>query len=278
MHRFPTPTPPRLVVEFRAGSVLIETADVDETTVDLRDRNGDDSSEAVAATVIEQRGRDIVVRVPDRLRVLSRTPQLDLRVVAPHSTALDVQSGSATITARGMFGTTAVSTGSGDITLETIDDSARVRTGSGRVGIGTVSGDLEVRSGSGGVEIDSVGGSVNAQSGAGDLRLRRGGAALHVKTGSGDVFVGDAPVDLRAVTGSGDVRIEAAARGDVNVRVASGDLHVGVPSGTSAWLDVHTLSGRLSSELQSAAAPEGDEDRVRLRLQTASGDIELVRV
>ena len=78
MHRFPTPTPPRLVVEFRAGSVLIETADVDETTVDLRDRNGDDSSEAVAATVIEQRGRDIVVRVPDRLRVLSRTPQLDL--------------------------------------------------------------------------------------------------------------------------------------------------------------------------------------------------------
>jgi DUF4097 and DUF4098 domain-containing protein YvlB len=278
MHRFPTPTPPRLVVEFRAGSILVEAADVTETTVDLRGRNGNDASEAVAATVIEQHGGDIVVRVPERLRLLSRTPPLDLRVVAPHSTALELQSGSATITARGTFGTTAISSGSGDVTIETIDDSARVRTGSGRIGIGSVSGDLDVRSGSGGVEIDSVEGSVNAQSGSGDLRLRRGGVALHIKTGSGDVSLGDAPLGVRATTGSGDVRIETATRGDVHVRAGSGDLHVGVPSGTSAWLDVHTISGRLSSELHSVAAPEGDEEQVRLRLQTASGDIELVRV
>jgi len=278
MHRFPTPAPPRLYVEFRAGSIVVETADVTETTVDLRDRHGDDSSNAVAATVIEQRGRDIVVLVPDRLRSALRTPQLDLHVVAPPSTELDLQSGSATITARGTFGTTSITSGSGAVAVETVAGSARVRTGSGSVRIEAVSGDLQLRSGSGGMELGSVDGSVDAQTGSGDLRLRHGGAALRVKSGSGDVSVGDAPDDLRATTASGDVRIETASRGEVHVRAASGDLRVGVPSGTSAWVDVHTISGRLSSELQSASAPEGDDERVRLRLETASGDIELVRV
>jgi DUF4097 and DUF4098 domain-containing protein YvlB len=278
MHRFPTPTPPRLYVEFRAGSIVVETADVTETTVDLRDRHGDDSSTAVAATVIEQRGRDIVVLVPDRLRSALRTPQLDLHVVAPPSTELDLQSGSATITARGTFGTTSITSGSGAVAVETVAGSARVRTGSGSVRIEAVNGDLQLRSGSGGMELGSVDGSVDAQTGSGDLHLRHGGAALRVKSGSGDVSVGDAPEDLRATTASGDVRIETASRGEVHVRAASGDLRVGVPSGTSAWVDVHTISGRLSSELQSASAPEGDDERVRLRLETASGDIELVRV
>jgi DUF4097 and DUF4098 domain-containing protein YvlB len=278
MHRFATPTPPRLLVEFRAGSILVETADVAETTVDLRDRNGGDSSGAVAATVIEQRGRDIVVLVPDRLRRLFNTPQLDLHVVAPLATELDLRSGSATITARGTFGTTSITSGSGVVAIETIEDSARVRTGSGYVRIDTVTGDLQLRSGSGGMEIGSVEGSIDAQTGSGDLRLGHGGAALRVKSGSGDVSVGDAPEDVRATTGSGDVRIETAARGDVHVRAASGDLHVGVPSGTAAWVDVRTISGRLSSELESAVGPQGDDERVRLRLETASGDIELVRV
>ena len=39
MHRFDTPTPPRLTIEFRAGTVAIDTADVAETTVDLQPRH-----------------------------------------------------------------------------------------------------------------------------------------------------------------------------------------------------------------------------------------------
>jgi DUF4097 and DUF4098 domain-containing protein YvlB len=99
-----------------------------------------------------------------------------------------------------------------------------------------------------------------------------------VKTGSGDVAVGRGGDELRATTGSGDVRIDSVERGDVNVRVASGDIRAGVRAGTAAWLDVGTVSGRVSSELESASSPGATDRQVRLRLQSVSGDIELLRV
>ena len=90
MYRFDTPTPPRLTIEFRAGTVAIDTADVAETTVDLQPRHDSKGSrEALAATVIEQRGDEIVVLVPARLGgLLGRSADLALTVTAPHGTTL----------------------------------------------------------------------------------------------------------------------------------------------------------------------------------------------
>jgi len=275
MHRFATPTPPRLTVELRAGSLVVQTAEVSETTVEVADRNGDDPGPAV---IVEQRGDEVVVLAPDRLRLLGRSPHLDVRVTAPTSTALDVRTGSAAVAASGTYGTASITTGSGSIDVDHVGETARVRAGSARVRIDTVMGDLEVRTGSGAIDLGTVGGALDVQSGSGEVRLAHGGRAMRAKTGSGDVRVGDAPEQATTLTGSGDVRIDRATSGEIDVRAASGDVHVGVAAGTAAWLDVNTTSGRLRSELDSAAAP-GDGDRtVRLRLQTASGDIDLVRV
>jgi DUF4097 and DUF4098 domain-containing protein YvlB len=274
MHRFNTPNPPRLTVEFRAGTVNVETRDVTETIVEL-----DGSRDAVDATTIEQRGDEIVVLVPRRLGGLfSRSADLRLTVTAPRLTALAIQSGSADITATGDFGTTTVSTGSGDVDLGHVPDSARVRTGSGKVRIGSVDGDLDIQTGSGDIIIGTVAGQITADSGSGDISLRHGGTALRANTGSGDVAVGDAPEEIRAKTGSGDIRIDAVARGEVRARAASGDIHAGVRSGTAAWLDVRTVSGKVRSGLESGGEPAQGEQQVRLELETVSGNIELVRV
>ena len=139
----------------------METADVTETTVDLRDRHGDDASEAVAATVIEQRGEDIVVRRAGAASPCSWRPPSSTcassRHVRPRST---LQSGSATITARGTFGTTPITLGQ---RRRHRRDRRRLCPGAHRAaegcGIDAVEGDLDVRSGSGGVEIGSVEGS-----------------------------------------------------------------------------------------------------------------------
>ncbi len=279
MHRFPTPTPPRLTIRFRAGIVEIDTEDVSETIVELHDLHGDTSNGAIAATVIEQRGNDIVVVVPKRFgELFMGSTDLALRVTAPSRTALDIESGSAQITARGEYGTTVVTTGSGAVTIGTVASSARVRSGSGDLRIDSVEGDLDVRSGSGAIDVGSVGGSLSVQSGSGDVRLGTGGTSMRVKTGSGDVSVDSAPDQLHATTGSGDVRVGAVRRGEISVRVASGDIHAGVRSGTAAWLDVRTITGRVSSQLESAAAPGADDEQARLKLESVSGDIELVRV
>lgn len=276
-HRFSTPTPPRLTIEFRAGTIVIDTAEVTETTVDLHDRRGDDDSDAVRDTIIEQRGDEIVVLVPKDDGFFSRTVDLDLRITAPTRAALHISSGSADITANGEYGTTAITSGSGDVTVGSIADSARLRAGSGNLRLDAVAGDLEVGTGSGDVTVGSVGGRVNARSGSGDLRVGAGGRALRVKTGSGDVAVDIAPDELQATTGSGDVHIGAVERGDVKVRVASGDIYAGVRTGTAAWLDVRTVSGRVSNDLEHTDAPSDEDRRVRLQLESVSGSIRVAR-
>jgi DUF4097 and DUF4098 domain-containing protein YvlB len=280
IHRFPTPTPPRLTIEFRSGSIAIRTDDVDETTVELRGRRDNEATNhLIAETTIEQRGDEIVVLVPKRSGGLfGRSTDLSLTVTAPHSTALAIQSGSADITAEGDYGTSRVDTGSGDVNVGHIAGSARLRSGSGDVRVEMIDGDVDVSTGSGDVQLGTVRGSVAAQTGSGDVRLGAGGTALEVKSGSGDVSVGDAPDRVSAKTGSGDVTIDSVRRGEVKARTASGDIRAGVHAGTAAWLDVRTISGRVSSDLQASDEPSGGDDRVRLQLESVSGDIELMKV
>ena len=180
MHRFDTPTPPRLTIEFRAGTVDIDTADVAETTVDLQPRHDSKATrEAMAATVIEQRGDEIFVLVPTRLGGLfGRSTDLALTVTAPHGTALRASSGSADIVATGRFATTTVTTGSGDVELGDVEDSARLRSGSGRLRVASIAKDAHVVTGSGDIDLGVLTGSGVVHSGSGDVRIGSGGAAL----------------------------------------------------------------------------------------------------
>ena len=110
-----------------------------------------------------------------------------------------------------------------------------------------------------------------------DLELGSGGRAVAAKTASGDVTIGTAPADVRLTTASGDISIAAVDEGDVRAKAASGDIRAAVRRGTAAWLDVHTVTGRVRSGLESGGEPQPDQRRVRLQLSTVSGDIDLDR-
>src|SRR3990170_4156409 len=129
MHRFPTPTPPRITIEFRAGDISIDTQDVAETTVALRGRSDDKSTQAlIDETVIDRRGDDVVVLVPKRtLGLFGSTPPLRLDITAPHGSRLNVRSDNADVSARGTYGESRVTAGSGDISIERLDGSAQLR-------------------------------------------------------------------------------------------------------------------------------------------------------
>lgn len=279
MHRFSTPTPPRLTIDFRAGDISIDTQDVQETTVELRGRSDDKATQTlIDETVVDQRGDDIVVRVPKRSHGLfGSPPELRLDITAPHDSRLNVKSASADLAARGTFGESRVSSGSGDISIERLTGSAQVRVGSGDVHVSATTADLTVGTGSGDVRLGSTGGAVTLQSGSGDVAIASAAGALDVQTGSGNIEVRDAGDDVKAQTGSGDVSIKRVARGRVKVQAASGDLRVGVTDGTPAWLDIKTLTGRVTSDLDSTGPVGADEKYVRLDLKTVSGDIEITR-
>jgi len=279
VHTFDTPTPPQLTIEFRSGDITIDARDVTETSVELSGRRDDEDSRAmVAATIIEQRGEAVVVFVPKRSFASSgRDPELRLHVTAPTHTRLAVKSGSADLQARGTFGDSRVDSGSGDVALDHLDGPSRVRTGSGDVEVERASAELHLQTGSGDIRIARLEAAAKVQSGSGDVRVDAAERGLVIQTGSGDISVGQADDDVKAQTGSGDVHLGSVRKGNVQAQGASGDIHVGVVPGTAAWLDVKTLTGRVESDLESSDVPDDEEQRVRLKLNTVSGDIAVVR-
>jgi hypothetical protein len=279
MDTFETPTPPRLTVDLRAGVLTIDTAETDETTVAITPLNDSDVTlDALMSTTVEQRGDEVVVHVPSRFGFLGRAPKLSIAITAPHGARLGLKSGSADIIATGRFGTSVVTTGSGDIALGDCTDSLRVSSGSGAVRVESVAKDLVAKTGSGNIEISDVDGEASLSSGSGDVIVGGASRGVEAKTGSGNITVRSAPPDLRATTASGDIRIDVAREGEVRAKAASGDIHAGVAAGTAAWLEVHTVSGRVASTLEASGEPTAEERRVRLQLSTVSGDIELARV
>ena len=279
MYRFITPAAPRLTLELRAGAIAVETAEVEETTVELVPLNDSKATqEAIDAATVDQRGEEIVVHVPHRVGAIpGRGPSIAMRINAPHESGLHVKSGSAPVTATGRYGTTRVDTGSGDVELGEIVDSARIQSGSGDVRIQSVARDVVVKTGSGDIAVGTCRGEASFGSGSGDVELEDGGRAVDVKTGSGNIKLHQAPPDVRVTTGSGTIRLSSVREGDVRVKAASGSICVGVSNGTAAWLDLRSISGRVRSELSSGDAPQPDERTVRLHLSTASGNIELTR-
>lgn len=280
MYRFSTPAPPRLSLELQAGSIAVETGDVEETTVELVPLNDAKVTlDAIEGATVDQRGDEIVVHIPERFaRFGGRAPNIAMRVSTTHDAALRVKSGSAAVTATGRYGTTRIDTGSGDVELGEVADSARVQTGSGDVRVQHVARDVVVRTGSGDIAVGTCGGEASFGTGSGSVDVEDAGRAVEVKTGSGDINVRHAPADVRVTTGSGKVQVGAVAEGEVNVKAASGNIRVGVCGGTAAWLDVRSISGRVRSDLAASGEPQPDERTVRLHLSTASGNIELTRV
>jgi len=279
MHRFSTTTPPRITIDFRSGDINVDTQDVDETTVDLRGRSDDSATRALLDDiVVDQRGGDIVVLVPKRaLSLFGRTPDLLLDITAPHGSRLNVKSDSADLSARGSYGETRVASGSGDLSIERLTGSAQIRSGSGDVTVDTAEAALTVGTGSGDIHVGTAESDLTVQSGSGSVVVDTATGALKAQTGSGDVEVRRADSDVKAQTGSGDVAVKRVTRGRVQVKAASGDLHVGVADGTPAWLDVRTVTGGVSNDLESSDPVGAGEQHVRLDLKTVSGDIDIVR-
>jgi DUF4097 and DUF4098 domain-containing protein YvlB len=131
---------------------------------------------------------------------------------------------------------------------------------------------------------------------SGDVNLSRGGAAARINTVSGDVHIGslagDAVVNLvsgdldigeaEASVGvksvSGDVELGAVRRGEVRLQSVSGDLTIAIVPGARLWMDVSSLSGDTSSDLDvSDGTGDGGEVDLRVRASSTSGDIRLLR-
>jgi predicted DNA-binding protein with PD1-like motif len=264
MTDFSTPQPISLRVQLPAGQVDLTASPTDTTTVDLRPAEDDNELgwQVVEETTVELRGNELVIEVPERGRgwLLKRTPELILRVQLPLDSTVRAGVASADLRCVGRLAEARVNTASGDVDLEEV---------SGDVDIKSASGDIQLRRGNSAVRISSA---------SGDIELGEIGGDVQVNVASGDIVVQEAQGSVRARTASGDVRVARARSGEVQVDTASGDVHVGVAAGTGVYLDLTSMSGDTTTDLDiKGEAPTDTDNEMRLRVRTMSGDIAVVR-
>ena len=83
------------------------------------------------------------------------------------------------------------------------------------------------------------------------------------KTGSGNIEVGRLDGSLVSKTGSGNLTVRRASAGSVRANGASGNIRIGIEEGTAAWLDVSTVSGRVSRSSARPTRPATGQQRGR---------------
>lgn len=257
----------RLEVRNPAGDVRIETADVDETTVELTALDDAPATrEAIEKARVEARGDDVFVQIEGRSWSISigswafGSPKVGVRITCPHGSSVECDTASADTTLRGTFGETRLRSASGDLTVESVEGAFTARNASGDLRLERVSGYAEVQTVSGDVEV---------------------GAALDgisVSSVSGDVVLGEVSGDLTISSISGDQRVRAAGPGSIAFKAVSGDVQVAIRRGLRVRLDVNSVSGSIASELEVGDAPPASgKAEAELRVRTVSGHVKISR-
>jgi len=244
---FTTHLPLDLEVVIPSGDIEIETADGEESRVTV------DGDERLLADVeIRQDGNRIAVTYRGKGKLgFSFGPffggsDLSVRATVPHGANVKVKTASADTGVSGRLGSLEVNAVSGDV---------RVR--------GEVSGDAVLKTVSGDAQLEGVGGRVSAQTVSGDVRVSSAGGSIDTKTVSGDI------------------RCDAVSDGDVRFTSVSGDIEIGIATGSLVDVDAGSTSGDLTSEVPLGSEPVGGGEnggrKVVVRGRTISGDVRIFR-
>ena len=248
-HQFTTPRPVDLKVTIPAGRIVVDTVDGGESTIVV-----DGDERLVEQTTVEQRGDEIVVDFHGKRGFWGinisigefslGAGRLEIRATVPHSSSARLQSASADTTVNGRLAKLETKSASGDVRVPgEIEGEAIIKSVSGDVRMARVGGDLRAQSVSGDVKVDFVGGSVVAKS------------------------------------VSGDLRIESMRQGHAEVTSISGDVQIGIASGSGVDVDANSVSGDLTSEVALGDSPDstGGGPTVVVRGKTVSGDFRVFR-
>ena len=270
---FQTPKPLVVSVKLPKGDIDVETADVQQSTVTLvgSSPRAEEQIERAVVRLDSLDDHDELIVDADtedfgwsggRVKLsisLGRRDDVDVRIVVPHGTTLRAETGSADLRARGRYAEIETRGASGDVSIDNVERDAAVKVASGDIRVG------------------NVGGSLKVQTAAGDLSSGPVGRSAEIKTAAGDVNIAEVGEDVTIHSASGDLRVGSVTQGKVELKSVSGDMLVGVKRGSRVWMDVKTVTGDASSDLDSGIDDDGEGPLVELKATAMSGDIKIVR-
>ncbi|MCR5459889.1 MAG: DUF4097 domain-containing protein [Acetatifactor sp.] len=185
-------------------------------------------------------------------------------------------------------------TASGDIKLEDIGAAKQVyKTMSGDVCGACSIGDVSIGTLSGDVAFESIEGEVQVKTVSGDVKVQKTVGKTNVSTASGDAKIKECQGDAFFRTASGDVECNLTQAGEkLEVSTASGDVELAIPEGIGVQMTLNTASGDIDTFCDCISTDEnvkyvktgkravgtiGEEPYLKIKVNTASGDIEINR-
>jgi putative adhesin len=280
MTRFETPDPITAVIDVVAGDVRLTASDRTDTIVDVQPADPSDKEDVKAAelTHVAYSDGQLVVKAP---KLRSWRPRSDGGAIAvtvelPAGSHLHAGGQLADFHASGPLGQSRVKTGIGRIELDEVD-TLSAKGGIGDIGAARVAGHADVAAGSGDVRLGELEAGGVVKNSNGDTWVGHAAGDLRVSAANGSIAVDRADATVVAKSSNGDVRLGEAVSGSVVLETRLGDVEVGIPEGTAAWLDVRAGAGRVHNALEAADAPGAGAETVEVRARTTAGNIVIGR-
>ncbi|GAU68123.1 hypothetical protein SSP35_06_02110 [Streptomyces sp. NBRC 110611] len=277
MPKFDTPEPVSVTLEFEVGSARIVASKRTDTVVEVlpTDDAEDIDVRAAQQTKVTCSDGKLLVKGPKKRSLFGKSGSVDVSIELPAGSDLRGSSPMADFTCEGRFGDCRFKTSLGDIV---IDEAAAVdlQTSHGTVRVDRVTGDAEVV-GAGRIDIDVIAGAATVKNANGETVIGEVTGELKANSSNGLISVDIAHAGVDARSANGGIRIGDVARGQVVLRVAAGDIEVGIHESSAAWLDVRTEVGSVRNSLGAAEGPGGSDETVEVHARTGVGDIVIRR-
>jgi DUF4097 and DUF4098 domain-containing protein YvlB len=259
-HRFATSHPLTVDLQVPAGRIAVQVHDAPVATVEVAGARAD----GVEVTFDERPSGDrlsVAYRGKKWFTLFSSGSDLEVTLVVPAGTTLDVSTGAADLEVSGTVAAIAYRSGSGDLRFDDVTQNVTAKTASG-----DVTG-------------EEIGGGLRFHGASGDLSVGRVGATSACRSASGDLSIGRIEGDTSLATASGDVTVTVVADGKTTIRTVSGDVEVGIIEGADVYLDLSSTSGDVTCELEPSSGPTTDDDlRLVLDATSVSGDVRVRKV
>lgn len=273
MPSFDTPEPISVTLEFDVGSARITAGKRTDTVVEVLPASGSEDADVRAAeqTKVTYSNGTLVIKGPKQRSLFGKSGSVDVRVELPAGSDVEGTAPMADFTCEGRLGNCRLKTSYGDIQVAEAA-AVSLKTGHGDIRLDRATGNAEV-AGAGRVDIGEVAGTATVRNGNGETVVGEVTGDLRANSSNGRISVGVAHAGVEAKSANGGIRIGQVRRGQVVLQAGTGDLEVGIPESTAAWLDVNTRFGRVHNALGPADGPGDAADTVEVRARAGVGEI-----
>jgi DUF4097 and DUF4098 domain-containing protein YvlB len=280
MPTFETPEPIAATIDVVMGHVQVSAGDRRATVVEVRpnDPANKEDLEAAERTRVEYANQRLLVKAP-KLRSWSWRSSggsIDVTIELPAGSQMHATGQLADFSSEGQLGDCRIKTGLGHIRID-LADKLSLKSGMGDISVDRATGHAEVETGAGEVRVRELGGSAAIKNAGGDTWVGVAGGDLRVGSANGNIAVDLAQASVGAKTARGGVRLGEVVRGAVALETHVGDLEVGIPEGTAAWLDVSATAGQVHNALDAVDSPGPAAETVEVRGRTSYGHIVIRR-